>query len=122
MGVNWKQQKIGSKYLSFLVNFWLKCFNFLIFHLSTVKETIVVKKSGGHCIGFKIILNFVLKIVLADTGYIEVQYTKIKSEQIECTCHSPKPHGGAKDARMGRSPYTGTIMQVRVQLGYYCYA
>ena len=44
-----------------------------------VKETIVATKSGGHQIGFKIIPLFVLKIVLADTGYIEVQYTKIKS-------------------------------------------
>ena len=37
------------------------------------------KKSGGHRIGFAIIPLFVLKIVLADTGYIEVQYTEIKS-------------------------------------------
>ena len=45
-----------------------------------VKETIAAKKkSGGHRIGFKVIPLFVLKIVLADTGYIEVQYTKIKS-------------------------------------------
>ena len=44
-----------------------------------VKETIVAKKVGSAKIGFKIILLFVLKIVLADTGYIEVEYTKIKS-------------------------------------------
>ena len=37
------------------------------------------RKSGGHRIGFKIILLLVLKIVLTDMGYIEVQYTKIKS-------------------------------------------
>ena len=43
-----------------------------------VKETIMAKE-WGHRIGFKIIPRFVLKIVLADTGYIEVQYTKIKS-------------------------------------------
>ena len=42
---------------------------------------------------------FVLKIVLADLGYIEVQYTKIKSEQIECTCHSPKPRCAAPRLR-----------------------
>ena len=44
-----------------------------------VKETIVAKKSGGHWIGCKVIPRFVLKIVVADTGYIEVQYTKINS-------------------------------------------
>ena len=32
------------------------------------------------------------------------------------------PLCGAKATRIGRSPYTGMIMRVRVQLGYYCYA
>ena len=39
----------------------------------------MAKKVGSAKIDFKIILLFVSKIVLADTGYIEVQYTKIKS-------------------------------------------
>ena len=43
--------------------------------------------------------RFCVEIVLADTGYIEVQYTEIKSEQIECTCHTPKPRCAAPRTR-----------------------
>ena len=68
-----------------------------------VKETIVhvARKSGGHRVRFEILPLFLLKIVLREMGYIEVQYTKIKSEKVECTCHSPKPRCacGAKAAR-----------------------
>ena len=48
-----------------------------------VKQTIVVRKGGGHRIGFKFKQLFVLKIVIADMGYVEIQYTKLKSEQID---------------------------------------
>ena len=44
-----------------------------------VKETNVAKKKWGSPNWFQIYIVFMLKIVLADTGYIEVQYTKIKS-------------------------------------------
>ena len=82
-----------TKLLSFEIERWhLK-------GLSKVKETIVAKKSGGHRICFNTIPLFVLKIVLADTGYIEVQYTKSKSDQIECACHSPKPRCSAPGPR-----------------------
>ena len=69
--------------ISFLINFCLKCFNFFFdFSLKYGQRNNCGEKKvwgGGHRIGFKIIPLFVLKIVLADTGYIEVQYTKIKS-------------------------------------------
>ena len=61
-----------------VVDFCLKCFNFFLI-FDGQRNICGEKKSGGHRIGFKIMPLFVLKIVLADTGYIEVQYTKIKS-------------------------------------------
>ena len=103
----WEMAKIW-KQISFLVKFCLKCFHFFIFHRSMVKETIGAKR--GHWIGFKIISLFVLKIVLADTSYIEVQYTKIKNALANrSSARATAPLCGAKDVRM-RSLYAGTIM------------
>ena len=82
MGVNGKRQKFGSKYRFYRISAW----NVLIlFWFSTEvwsKKQLWRKNVGVHRIGFEIIPLFVLKIVLADTGYIEVQYTKIKSAQV----------------------------------------
>ena len=91
-----------------------------------VKETnVAIKKVVDHRIGFKIIPLFVMKIVLADTGYIEVQNTKIKSalenrSSARVTARKPAVRRQGR-ASVGRSPYTGTIIWVRAQLAYYCY-
>ena len=92
-GVNGQQQNAELN----IVFSWVlaEMFYFFDFSLKYGQRNNCGEKKWDHQIGFKVIPLLCLKIVLPDTGYIEVQYTKIKSEQIECTCHSPKPRYAA---------------------------
>ena len=74
--INEKRQKLGSKcrFCS------MKYSNFFWFFTELwSKKQLWCTKIRGHQVGFKIIPLFMLKFALADTGYIKVQYTKIKS-------------------------------------------
>ena len=78
MGVNGKRQKNGSKY-RVLVNFCLKCFKFFLIFTEVWSKKQLWRKQVGVTELVSKWYRFLCWIVLPRKGYIEVQYTKIKS-------------------------------------------